>query len=288
MPDFSTLQPLTALLVATTLTACASAHRDVPYDPSASQALNIVRAAALDGLNDQPSQALPGPSGGVGIGEVGLAAAPVFTPPPGFSPAGAGAMGLIFLLSTPPAQAHPAKFMHVYAWVPGSLANSPEAAQAAIEAAVLPALTKTVDPSDLVEREAWQNPPLGPRSTTKVLTTPDCPEIRTERKLSFDYSCSGNFGVVAAKTAMDDLAEERAPPAFLAGVASTTRGPTIVQIRATGIFGSRLLSEDKLEAFSALLPPWIFIYLPPRAGKPPVVLSAGRTLRFEKPQPETH
>ena len=277
------------LMMALALAACApSPKTDVSstYDPAASTALNIVRMAGLEGLSDQDHQALPGPSGGIGIADVGFAASSAVAPPPGFGGGAGIAMGALSLLTAPPRQIHPAMARHIWAWVPIEIAPTPEAAKAAIDTALRTALRHLVDPEgslELEERDAVFSPTLAPDSHYPVLVKPGCPPFKDSHHTAFDESCSGSVTAIIAP--LERLQVPHPAPPFVAGAAQV-RGPVEIAIRPAGIFRSALTGGDaSWTALSSALPPWVFIYLPPSRpeGSAPLVLGSGQALPFRRP-----
>jgi hypothetical protein len=290
-------------------------------DPKYSLALQIALATGLtrpnvytgkpEPINDVPRAQLAAALKGTGSGAAGrelLHAAGLATgvrkltgagiAPPGFSPAGAGVMSILGVLTAPPSVKHPALSNHFLVWMPKSEAATRKDAIHKLEELLLKAYLDTL-PS-----------PYTIKGTETVLY----PFLFGEDKIETHYLVRGGVcDIGKTKCALTPSVHEpyevdRGPswqspgPVYvwhncLPGHTGDCPGATIrtycadyddagnpINVRDLPLAGE----AEHLQKMSALLPDWVYIYSAPTNERPyPVIFHRGETLYFIEPENES-
>lgn len=317
------LSNLLVVFSALALSACQT-NPSKPYvaDTSRSYAKNVMLAGGIGGdLRDVSWQdakkarekALA--EGAVDSDGSSLAGAGAFgvvnylAPPPGFSMTGAGVMGALSWMAV--GSADPSAFPRVIAWMPKSMASSPDAARDLFDQLISDALAKTAVGFSLPDGHSFAGMtriPPGPGSKWGA------PFIAIKGGKCDQPLHTCGFGIGAL------IPFERVAPDFLGGQDSFafTQSGDLNDARTGWIWQScRKMSSDKpyayakewyallpeAEFYAALsrnLPDWVYIYLPggQRVSRHtpdgeyswlpyPVLLNKGSTHYFIEPEPAT-
>lgn len=307
------------ILCATLLVGCAGASAPMAYryDPSFSEARNVMEAGHIGGLQDLPYQkyqeareavlkkGIDLDTGATLAGGAAFGALNFISPPPGFRAGGAGLAGLAawLLIDT----THPGTSSHIFAWMPADEASSPEQAKMKLYKIFKDALAAAIKDT------SW---PKGYSVNLKERAETSAKDgfVGEIEAVISGSDCDDNFVRCGYRGFRTPLPRSETAPDFLGGGnAYVWRWP--VEGRYWAIVPDQSKSKvsshgttvewyaefpdvDFYEAFTRHLPKWVYVYLAPQRwshdvdGKYvlpryPVVVNQGRVLYFIEPVPTT-
>ncbi|RFA27777.1 hypothetical protein CAI21_14280 [Alkalilimnicola ehrlichii] len=273
------------------------------YDPDASLALNVARAAGIAGISDLPyeeyaalveanpelSSAVSGEVRDVSRANLPVAAAAArisyVSPPTGLSPGAGSVLSAISWLSA--GEMVPARETWFIAWLPEGKTLQD------LEAEFLDALFRISPLSEQPhERTVLDADSSDPRP---YYHTPDCARVRWARMDVFEADCS--LGMTFATYWLDPeersylrassfpFPEPRPAPQFLGGGGERAHGPVLFGIRTRGVGELAELGDEGILQLSANLPAWVYIYYARAFTRDftrftPVVLNSGEAHYF--------
>lgn len=273
------MKPWGLTILAGSLALAACATRAGGEDASASKALNIVRAAGLEGVSD--TEMPPAVANKMTMADAGFAVSSAVKPQSGIGSGGGVALGVASLLGDLPVERPPFS-RHVYAWIPVELAASADDAALLAQRSFQNAFVREFDPEGaLEEREASFTPTFASTTRHRVWLQPDCPSVKDRHRDDFDRNCSGVVHVyVRGRERLNKVV--LAPP-FMNGF-TQVRGPIELQVVVEGVFKAWWWDDRHMAAISRNLPPWTYLYVPPgKEERFPRLYVGGELLLFQRP-----